>query len=508
MRRRTLIQAGSAAAVTLAAPLLRAQGAWPNGPVKIIVGFPPGGGTDALARVVSAKLTELWKHQVIVETKAGAAGVLAAEYMSQQPPDGSQPPRYRSKRKSARTAGSDAVSRFYLDTLALPRPPAPPRWLGSDSYRIERGGLLIATPNPSNTLFEVGLTFERGWLDDPRLCLALRNWSLALPSWGEHLYRSGISAEVTACGPLQSTIALSGPSERDGEALEAALRSLAAPKIQRLLGVEQAHSRLVSESRLLPYPVSLPSREELERIDIKAVEASLEALSRHSPRATYTGPSDASALAALLPGVLEPLVEEPAHTPLVRDELTVSRVGSDLLRVVRISEPYDPKRESLYTVYERWLKDYMRDELRSESGLSYVIDARYQRGRTAGEHNRMIFTAQSSRGDVILVALSALKAIHSDAERFARAWSSAEQHAWSDDTRPRLAPERVAAWLDRGWESDPQEAAWEGMKAVDLAAFERFLAEEAARPMYARTGRPSSDPAAIRAMGVQILEEP
>jgi tripartite-type tricarboxylate transporter receptor subunit TctC len=90
MRRRTLIQAGAAAAATLAAPLVRAQGAWPSGPVKIIVGFPPGGGTDALARVVSAKLTELWKHQVIVETKAGAAGVLAAEYMSQQPPDGSQ----------------------------------------------------------------------------------------------------------------------------------------------------------------------------------------------------------------------------------------------------------------------------------------------------------------------------------------------------------------------------------------------------------------------------------
>jgi tripartite-type tricarboxylate transporter receptor subunit TctC len=48
-----------------------------------------GGGTDALARVVGAKLTEMWKQQVIVENKAGAAGVLAAEYMSQQPADGS-----------------------------------------------------------------------------------------------------------------------------------------------------------------------------------------------------------------------------------------------------------------------------------------------------------------------------------------------------------------------------------------------------------------------------------
>lgn len=90
MRRRTLIQAAGAAASTLVLPALHAQGAWPSGPVKIVVGFPPGGGTDALARVVSAKLTEMWKQQVIVETKAGAAGVLAAEYMSQQAGDGTQ----------------------------------------------------------------------------------------------------------------------------------------------------------------------------------------------------------------------------------------------------------------------------------------------------------------------------------------------------------------------------------------------------------------------------------
>jgi tripartite-type tricarboxylate transporter receptor subunit TctC len=89
MQRRTLIQAAGATAATLAAPVLKAQGTWPTGPVRIIVGFPPGGGTDALARVVAAKLTEMWKQQVIVETKAGVAGVLAAEYTATQPGDGS-----------------------------------------------------------------------------------------------------------------------------------------------------------------------------------------------------------------------------------------------------------------------------------------------------------------------------------------------------------------------------------------------------------------------------------
>lgn len=86
MQRRHLLQA---AAATLAAPLVHAQPAWPSGPVRIIVGFPPGGGTDALARVVGTKLTAMWGQQVIVENKAGAAGLLAAEYVAQQPGDGS-----------------------------------------------------------------------------------------------------------------------------------------------------------------------------------------------------------------------------------------------------------------------------------------------------------------------------------------------------------------------------------------------------------------------------------
>jgi tripartite-type tricarboxylate transporter receptor subunit TctC len=88
MQRRTFMQASAAAVAALGVPQLRAQ-TWPNGPVRIVVGFPPGGGTDALARVVSAKLTTMWNTQVIVETKPGVAGVLAADYVAQQPSDGS-----------------------------------------------------------------------------------------------------------------------------------------------------------------------------------------------------------------------------------------------------------------------------------------------------------------------------------------------------------------------------------------------------------------------------------
>lgn len=88
MKRRTFITASAAAAATLAVPSLRAQ-TMPSGTIRIIVGFPPGGGTDALARVVGQKLNVLWNMPVVVENKPGAAGVIAAEYVSKQPNDGS-----------------------------------------------------------------------------------------------------------------------------------------------------------------------------------------------------------------------------------------------------------------------------------------------------------------------------------------------------------------------------------------------------------------------------------
>ena len=88
MQRRLLLQAATGAAATIALPIVRAQ-AWPSGPIRIVVGFPPGGGADALARVVGQKLAESWKQPVVVENKPGASGTLAAEYVAQQASDGS-----------------------------------------------------------------------------------------------------------------------------------------------------------------------------------------------------------------------------------------------------------------------------------------------------------------------------------------------------------------------------------------------------------------------------------
>ena len=56
--------------------------------MRIIVPFPPGGGGDTIARIVGAKLTEIWGQQIIVENKGGAGGNLASDATARSAPDG------------------------------------------------------------------------------------------------------------------------------------------------------------------------------------------------------------------------------------------------------------------------------------------------------------------------------------------------------------------------------------------------------------------------------------
>ena len=87
MQRRLFMSSGTAAVAALASPHIRAQ-TLPTGPIRIVVGFPPGGGTDALARVVGQKLSVMWSTSIVIDNKAGAAGVIAADYVAKQPGDG------------------------------------------------------------------------------------------------------------------------------------------------------------------------------------------------------------------------------------------------------------------------------------------------------------------------------------------------------------------------------------------------------------------------------------
>src|SRR5262245_66501758 len=60
----------------------------PGRPVRIIVPFPPGGGADALARLMAPRLAETWHAQVIVENHPGASGNIGADMVAQSTADG------------------------------------------------------------------------------------------------------------------------------------------------------------------------------------------------------------------------------------------------------------------------------------------------------------------------------------------------------------------------------------------------------------------------------------
>ena len=79
---------GAAAAAALIPGLTARAQAWPARHVRLIVPFPPGGGTDAIARVVAGKLSEIWGQQMVVENRGGGGANIGHEAVARADPDG------------------------------------------------------------------------------------------------------------------------------------------------------------------------------------------------------------------------------------------------------------------------------------------------------------------------------------------------------------------------------------------------------------------------------------
>ena len=89
MPRRRLLGA-AAAAMALGLPMGRAhaQGGYPNKPIRLIVPYPPGGGTDIVARLVAQKMTQSMGQQVLVDNKPGASTIIGTDMVAKAPADG------------------------------------------------------------------------------------------------------------------------------------------------------------------------------------------------------------------------------------------------------------------------------------------------------------------------------------------------------------------------------------------------------------------------------------
>ena len=88
-RRRFVELAGATAFAPAFAGIAPAQAqSYPTRYVRLVVPFPPGGGTDAIARVVSTKLSQIWGQQMVVENKGGGATSIGTDNIAKSEPDG------------------------------------------------------------------------------------------------------------------------------------------------------------------------------------------------------------------------------------------------------------------------------------------------------------------------------------------------------------------------------------------------------------------------------------
>ena len=74
--------AGAAASAPAAEP------GFPTRPIRLLVGFSPGGGTDVAVRIIGKKLADIWGQQVVVDNRPGAGGLVAFEIVAKANPDG------------------------------------------------------------------------------------------------------------------------------------------------------------------------------------------------------------------------------------------------------------------------------------------------------------------------------------------------------------------------------------------------------------------------------------
>ncbi|WP_184531503.1 tripartite tricarboxylate transporter substrate binding protein [Variovorax sp. Sphag1AA] len=88
MNKRHFLQSLALAATVLGPAISLAQEAWPAKPIRLIVPFPPGGGTDLVARALGQKLGERLKQPVVIDNRPGASTIIGTDAVAKSAPDG------------------------------------------------------------------------------------------------------------------------------------------------------------------------------------------------------------------------------------------------------------------------------------------------------------------------------------------------------------------------------------------------------------------------------------
>lgn len=88
MGRRSLLSAAAAALLAAASPFAAAQAGWPDQPIRLVVPFPPAGGTDTVARLIAEKITAARNWAFVIDNRPGAGGNIGLDMVAKAKPDG------------------------------------------------------------------------------------------------------------------------------------------------------------------------------------------------------------------------------------------------------------------------------------------------------------------------------------------------------------------------------------------------------------------------------------
>ncbi|SOZ38029.1 Bug family tripartite tricarboxylate transporter substrate binding protein [Cupriavidus neocaledonicus] len=132
------------AALTFSAPAGAAAQDWPQRPVSVVVPFPPGGSSDAIARMLTVPLNEKLGQPFVIDNRPGATGAIGATYVKRAPADGYT--------MMVASIGVYAVNPFLQKNLAYD----PAKDFDLLTVAVRAPNVLVANPNfPANTLAEL-----------------------------------------------------------------------------------------------------------------------------------------------------------------------------------------------------------------------------------------------------------------------------------------------------------------------------------------------------------------
>ena len=137
-RRRLVTTLSRGAFALLAALSVSSAGAQTGKPIRLLVGFPPGGGTDLIARTLAEKLKDELGAAVVVENRPGAGGTIASAFVARSAPDGYT------------LLVADNGSAWYVSGAPDERwnnPALTPIWniTGADIVAVDTSGLMVSS---------------------------------------------------------------------------------------------------------------------------------------------------------------------------------------------------------------------------------------------------------------------------------------------------------------------------------------------------------------------------